>query len=488
MNNNFQNPGPFGTTQALNNPFSIGQGQSRPAQLSNPFATTPTSQYQPNPFTSQGFPGQAGFNQQTGTPHSIATPRGTAAVSQSPFTVNRPNQPGQYQPASTNPFAAAGNQGSGLLNNPGYNTVGGQHQTTQSFLAPTSQSPFQTSSNNPFQTPNTTSPFQITSQAANIQAHNTQSNPFQASSIHQATTQPFQIPIAQQFQAQTTQQFQAPTSQQFQVPTQQLQAPNSQQFLTSFSTQAPSPSSFQMPQSFQVHSSPQNTYKTTTSPQAPPTQAGFFNSQPGVNPSTIASDTHKISKDLEDSKKNLISKKRIQDLFTEWKSELEQQAQDFKKISDKSISVEKAAYDCQKEVLLLRDVVDNVKNDNKTLNETIDLILSEQNDLSGAIDVIDKEIDKTLAQINQNKPLTYEDKENIYKAADQVNSDITELEKEIHKISRNINDTFETETHNGVDLEIILDTFLETLDWIETNASNVTSRIENLKKEYRIEV
>ncbi|CAG9321976.1 unnamed protein product [Blepharisma stoltei] len=425
-----QTPSQYQIGNPQPSPFGQGMAQNNPFGGSRPG--------QPNPFV--GNPPQSSFNTGMNTSigmpsyntlqSSIQTPNkpfttGTGHMSPSPFTVTKP--PTQVPSISTNPFAQGPNQS---LAPP--STV----NPFQSVQPPTTQSPFQAP-------PPVQSPFQAS-----------QPSPFQVPST--TTQPPFSVPQM------TSSAFPSTSQQAFpQVSSTQPKPP-----------QSSSAGFFMNPSGFSA---------TSTAPQV---------TLPSTAPQTSTQDSSKISKELEDSKKQILSKRRIQDLFQDWKTELDSQALAFREVTEKSIGIEKSAYDCQKEIITLRDVLDKVKSDSKLANETMDLITAEQNDLSGALDVIDKELEKILTQMNIGgffgKGLRHDDKENIYKAADSVKLNISDLEKNMQKITKSVNDTFETEQENGLDLETILDTYLEALDWIEVNAVNLNSKIENLEHEYHL--
>ena len=93
------------------------------------------------------------------------------------------------------------------------------------------------------------------------------------------------------------------------------------------------------------------------------------------------------------------------------------------------------------------------------MEETIEMILTEQTDLNGALDVIDKELDKVLQ--NTGIYIGTEEKENIYKTCNALSKNIDNTETLCLTVLKQIENK---DSENNQDVVHTIDVFLETLD------------------------
>ena len=233
-----------------------------------------------------------------------------------------------------------------------------------------------------------------------------------------------------------------------------------------------------------------------TSPAAPsnPSNSAASNSKPGtaqyLSPGTIptnsnipntASALFSSNKDLEDKKNQLLNKKRIQDVIDEWKKDISTNLQVFHGLADKVDASERSLKDVQKEVVLLQEYAFKIKAEQKRIEENIDLILAEQIDLNGALDVMDREIDKVLQSTGLY--IGFEDKENIYKSCSIVSKNIDSAEDMFSRVLKQVSQKCDDD--EAQDIEHTIDIFFETLDWIEKTVESVTERVMEIEKKYK---
>lgn len=193
---------------------------------------------------------------------------------------------------------------------------------------------------------------------------------------------------------------------------------------------------------------------------------------------------------LEESKNKIQSRKRIQDVVTEWKQTIDTQYQSFQQLGHKTVEVEKQSYESHKELLMLNEVVTKLVNTGNQLNENLDLIINEQNELNSGLMAIEQDLDRELERagistlyLNQQ----YQDeRENVYVKANLVKRNIDEIESSFNVMLQSLNEGHEEELR-GVegDVERSLDVYLDALNWIEGNVYSLDARLNALEREYQ---
>ena len=193
---------------------------------------------------------------------------------------------------------------------------------------------------------------------------------------------------------------------------------------------------------------------------------------------------------LEESKNKIQSRKRIQDVVTEWKQTIDTQYQSFQQLGHRTVEVEKQSYESHKELLMLNEVVTKLVNTGNQLNENLDLIINEQNELNSGLMAIEQDLDRELERagistlyLNQQ----YQDeRENVYVKANLVKRNIDEIESSFNVMLQSLNEGHEEELR-GVegDVERSLDVYLDALNWIEGNVYSLDARLNALEREYQ---
>jgi Nsp1-like C-terminal region len=251
----------------------------------------------------------------------------------------------------------------------------------------------------------------------------------------------------------------------------------------------PPPSQFVQPSNPQPFV-PQTLPGSSTMFNSSSTNLPSFFSNPSPNtvytPSSVANPATKDTlftgnKELENKKNQILNKKRIQDLIDEWKDDFKKNLNQFFLLSEQVCTSEKSLKEIQKEVVLLQEYYFKIKSEQRKMEESIDVILAEQNDLNGALDVIDKELDNVLHTTGLY--IALEDKENLYKSANTLSKGIDNAENQFMKMLKQVNT--KQENLEGQDIQHTLDIFLETLDWIEKTVENITEKMNILEKEYK---
>ena len=238
---------------------------------------------------------------------------------------------------------------------------------------------------------------------------------------------------------------------------------------------------------FNASSSSSNPISTSLKPSIPSSNVNPIstNSLLSAIQNNPASNTNSIfngNKELESKKNQILNKKRIQDLLDEWKQEYTKNLQKFHSLSEKGSISEKSLKNVQKEVVILQEFYLKIKADQKKIEENIEMMLTEQNDLNGALDVIDKEIDKVLNSTGIY--IGFDDKENIYKQCNMISKSIDNAENMCSNVLRQISDKHE-DIEDDQDVGHTIDIFLETLDWIERSTGEINERMIKIENEYK---
>lgn len=207
----------------------------------------------------------------------------------------------------------------------------------------------------------------------------------------------------------------------------------------------------------------------------PPTSKPVQQLRPNSNPSLFNN-----SQELEQKKNQMLNKKRMQDLLDEWKQDLTKNLQLFYSLAEKTSTSEKALKEVQKEVVLLQEYFLKIKSEQKKIEENIEIVLNEQTDLNGALDVIDRELDKVLQ--GSGLHVGFDDKENVYRSCSLLSKSIDDAEELCGKVFKQIE--CKNDDEDSLDIEHTIDIFLETLDWIERTVEKTSEKLLEIEKKY----
>jgi chromosome segregation ATPase len=219
---------------------------------------------------------------------------------------------------------------------------------------------------------------------------------------------------------------------------------------------------------------------STVGPSIPTSAPATSQAKPSTGP---------VPQNLEESKKQMLNKKRIQDAFNEWKSEIDTHYAKFKQLGDKTIEMETACYETQKELLILRETLDKIVGAHTQINDNLDMISSEQNDLNNTLDLIEKELDRVLEQSHITSTFQTsgaDERENLYIKANVVRRNVEEIEANLSQVTKMLNESQDREASDvSGDVERTLDVYLETLNWIESNVYLLDSKINSLENDFK---
>lgn len=181
------------------------------------------------------------------------------------------------------------------------------------------------------------------------------------------------------------------------------------------------------------------------------------------------------------SKNQIAPNKSLEELFKEWKKDLDEQTKNFEKLASSLIDHEKEAVDNYSNGENLRVIIKTMWRDYEGIKNTLELIDHGQNELLGRLDGVEKELSNYLhpSQSNQENRSS---RTELINNAQKLNKDIFEIEKELINLVQEMNQPENSEESSQI-TEVILNNYFDAIQSLDSEtlvATDKLRQIENL--------
>lgn len=181
---------------------------------------------------------------------------------------------------------------------------------------------------------------------------------------------------------------------------------------------------------------------------------------------------------LEEAKKQMLDKKRIYDVFFPWGTQIDEQINRYRTIVEQTNKSEIVQYDILQNTLHLKKQADLIENTQGKINDHLEILLSEQNDLNRALDALEAHLEHLIQESFPRGLGIEEDRNNLYDKASACQKHILGTETILYDFVKQLNEMQGKE--NG-DIEMSLDAFLDTLDWIQQQMSVINDTVQRIE-------
>lgn len=177
----------------------------------------------------------------------------------------------------------------------------------------------------------------------------------------------------------------------------------------------------------------------------------------------------------------------MEEILNEWSSELEDLVRGFTKEAIAVSKWDKEIIDNGDQIVKLQTDVQRVQEGQKELDQSLELIFSQQSELGGLLDSLESDLNN-LYNENELGP-TDEERQKGYQSAEDINSQLnqmaTTLKELISKLNRaHTKDLDEDQPVNQIIK--ILNAHLNSLQWVDQNTELLNSKIQEVSKQFSI--
>ena len=214
----------------------------------------------------------------------------------------------------------------------------------------------------------------------------------------------------------------------------------------------------------------------SSNPFATQPSQGFVMGNPTTQPPPAQFSQPKSSK-LEENKKKILGKRRIQDCFEEWKQELENQTKSYEHLAKENVKSTKLHTDIREDLIMLTKATNDILQKHEQMNDDLEIILSEQNELSKAVQNFEGELDKVLVPIESTYRRNFE-KNEIYEKTANLQAQIMNIENSLEEVS--VGFTGESDSVS----DMTADNLFETLNALERSVNQINFKMHQLESSF----
>ncbi|KAG4068508.1 hypothetical protein HA402_004849 [Bradysia odoriphaga] len=233
------------------------------------------------------------------------------------------------------------------------------------------------------------------------------------------------------------------------------------QFQTTSTTQSTQPTTgFSIPATSTVNS--------TFGVAAPATTAGTtatLSSVPTTTLSSVPANT------------NQLNFCQLEELINKWTLELEEQEKIFMNQATQVNSWDNMLISNSNKIMSINDAVEKVKIEQQALEQELEFISAQHSELDDCIKPLQEEFTKST-HIDVEKAQTYILAENLDTQLRQMSEDLKEVIEHLNEANKNDN----ANDDPIVQIGLILNAHMSSLQWIESSASQITAQIDNVSK------
>lgn len=168
---------------------------------------------------------------------------------------------------------------------------------------------------------------------------------------------------------------------------------------------------------------------------------------------------------------------QLEELINKWTLELEEQEKIFMNQATQVNSWDNMLITNNNKIMAINDAVEKVKIEQQALEQELEFISAQHSELDDCIKPLQDEFTKS-SHIDVEKAQTYILAENLDTQLRQMSEDLKEVIEHLNEANKNDN----ANDDPIVQIGLILNAHMSSLQWIESSASQITSQIDNISK------
>lgn len=201
---------------------------------------------------------------------------------------------------------------------------------------------------------------------------------------------------------------------------------------------------------------------------APPTTGGTTATLSSVPTTTLSSVP---------ASANQLNFCQLEELINKWTLELEEQEKIFMNQATQVNSWDNMLISNSNKIMSINDAVEKVKIEQQALEQELEFISAQHSELDDCIKPLQDEFTKS-SHIDVEKAQTYILAENLDTQLRQMSEDLKEVIEHLNEANKNDN----ANDDPIVQIGLILNAHMSSLQWIESSASQITAQIDNISK------
>lgn len=168
---------------------------------------------------------------------------------------------------------------------------------------------------------------------------------------------------------------------------------------------------------------------------------------------------------------------QLEELINKWTLELEEQEKIFMNQATQVNSWDNMLISNSNKIMAINDAVEKVKIEQQQLEQELEFISAQHSELDECIKPLQDEFTKAT-HIDVEKAQTYILAENLDTQLRQMSEDLKEVIEHLNEANKNDN----ANDDPIVQIGLILNAHMSSLQWIESSASQITAQIDNISK------
>jgi len=168
---------------------------------------------------------------------------------------------------------------------------------------------------------------------------------------------------------------------------------------------------------------------------------------------------------------------QLEELINKWTLELEEQEKIFMNQATQVNSWDNMLISNSNKIMAINDAVEKVKIEQQALEQELEFISAQHSEFDDCIKPLQDEFTKS-SHIDVEKAQTYILAENLDTQLRQMSEDLKEVIEHLNEANKNDN----ANDDPIVQIGLILNAHMSSLQWIESSASQITAQIDNISK------
>lgn len=168
---------------------------------------------------------------------------------------------------------------------------------------------------------------------------------------------------------------------------------------------------------------------------------------------------------------------QLEELINKWTLELEEQEKIFMNQATQVNSWDNMLISNSNKIMAINDAVEKVKIEQQALEQELEFISAQHSELDDCIKPLQDEFTKS-SHIDVEKAQTYILAENLDTQLRQMSEDLKEVIEHLNEANKNDN----ANDDPIVQIGLILNAHMSSLQWIESSASQITAQIDNISQ------
>jgi nuclear pore complex protein Nup62 len=184
----------------------------------------------------------------------------------------------------------------------------------------------------------------------------------------------------------------------------------------------------------------------------------------------------------------VLKNKNLEDIINDWSTQLEDHVGTFTKQAHQVAEWDNKIIDNGAKIMKIYEHVNKVQVSQKELDQTLELIFTQQQELNGMLDSLEGELDKLMsAQGRQENPADIE-REKGYQLAEDLNRQLDQMGVTLRELIKKINSNQQQSADDDnpiYQIVQILNAHLNSLQWIDQSSSALQHKIAEVDKQLK---